>query len=94
MIWPFDFFEVDLCRAHRRSSLHFADLCRSGLCGCFSCIDIFEFKDIEEWTDQGQTALCPSCGTDAVIGDYTGLPIEEDFLDTMRTRFLGPNTAH
>jgi hypothetical protein len=32
---------------------------------------------------EGQTALCPKCGVDAVIGDKSGLPITTEFLTTM-----------
>jgi hypothetical protein len=32
----------------------------------------------------GQTALCPRCGIDAVIGSASGYPITQDFLQRMR----------
>lgn len=35
--------------------------------GCYHCSEIFETKDITEYTDQGETALCPKCNVDAVI---------------------------
>lgn len=36
-------------------------------CGCFYCLEIFNPKQITEWTDMGQTALCPYCDIDSVI---------------------------
>src|SRR5262245_50647288 len=89
MLLPHEFFESDLRRAHDHSIRHFAELWRSGLCGCFCCLDVFEFEDVREWTDGGQTALCPSCGIDSVIGDGSGFPITEEFLAAMEARWFG-----
>jgi hypothetical protein len=52
-------------------------------------VDVFEFKDIREWTDDGQTALCPSCGVDSVIGDASGFPITVEFLTAMEAHWFG-----
>lgn len=79
--------------AHKRSAAHRAEIEASTICGCFYCQHIFAPRDIEEWTDTGnpvaeQTALCPRCGVDSVIGDKSGFPITSDFLATMhRTWF-------
>jgi hypothetical protein len=88
-LWPHEFFDSDLRRAHQHSIRHFAELAKSSLCGCFYCLDLFEFKDITEWTDENQTALCPNCGIDSVIGDASGFPITEEFLTAMKTRWFG-----
>lgn len=37
------------------------------LCGCFSCITVFPVSAIKEWTDDGQTAICPRCGIDSIL---------------------------
>ena len=91
MTLPHDrgFVESDLLRAHKHSIHHRQELRRSGLCGCFYCMDIFEYKDIREWTDQGATGLCPDCGIDSVIGDASGFPISEEFLSAMKERWFG-----
>lgn len=36
-------------------------------CGCYYCLAIFDPKEIKEWTDDGDTALCPYCQVDAVL---------------------------
>jgi hypothetical protein len=87
-LWPHEFFESDLQRAHRHSIRHFAELRSSGLCGCFYCLDTFEFKEVREWTDDDQTALCPNCGIDSVIGDASRFPITEEFLAAMKERWF------
>lgn len=42
---------------------------RSFFCGCYSCEKIFLTGEITEWVDNGKTAVCPYCGTDAVLPD-------------------------
>nr|QGW61148.1 hypothetical protein ICEMyc226_00116 [Mycolicibacterium sp.] len=37
---------------------------------------------------RGQTALCPYCGIDAVIGDAAGYPITREFLEAMRAQWF------
>jgi NAD-dependent SIR2 family protein deacetylase len=45
-------------------------------CSCYYCISSFLKEEIQNWTDQGQTAICPKCGIDSVLGDIV-LPFEE-----------------
>jgi len=44
--------------------------------------------DVAKWVDEqdgvGQTALCPKCGIDSVIGSSSGYPITQAFLSGMR----------
>lgn len=55
--------------ARRFSSHHREALQRSTGCGCFFCLALFLPEQIEDWWDDGQTAVCPQCGTDSVVGD-------------------------
>ncbi|WP_412766081.1 cytoplasmic protein [Shouchella miscanthi] len=66
--------------AHRFSSRHRAELEQDRVCGCFFCIKVFDPKEIYEWIDDNQTAICPYCGVDSVIGESSGFPITELFL--------------
>lgn len=34
-------------------------------------------------SDRRQTALCPCCGIDSVLGDFSGFPITTEFLQEM-----------
>jgi len=47
---------------------------------------------VKDWTDEwegvDQTALCPRCGIDAVIGSKSGFPITTEFLETMKTHWF------
>ncbi len=79
----------DFILAHKSSSKHRAEIEASGLCGFFYCRTTFDAREILEWTDRGSTALCPSCGIDAVIGDRSRFPITRDFLTLMNAHWFG-----
>ena len=84
-------------KAHEHSSFHRVEILRSDLCGCFHCLAIFSPRGIEEWTDFrsgiGQTAICPKCDIDSVIGSLSGYPITHGFLDQMRQYWFRPVTT-
>jgi hypothetical protein len=72
--------------AHDHSSHNRDELMRSALAGCFYCLETYPPSSIEEWTDSsGDTALCPRCSIDSVLGDAAGLPISDPaFLREMK----------
>nr|WP_316628806.1 cytoplasmic protein [uncultured Brevundimonas sp.] len=73
-----------LKQAHSYSSQHRKQLESSSLCGCFYCETNFEPARIEEWIDDEDTALCPNCGIDSVIGDASGVTVKDaDFMRRM-----------
>ena len=46
--------------------------------------------DTDEDKDrQGQTAICPRCGIDAVIGDKSAVDVSDDFLVRMHKYWFG-----
>lgn len=60
------------------------EIMESEKCGCFYCLSTFPPSEIEEWADIGDdTAICPKCSVDSVIGDASGYPIETEFLKEM-----------
>ena len=74
----------DIIDAHSHSMEHRAELGRSSLAGCFFCSNVFDPNQITHWVDDGRCALCPSCGTDSVVGDASGFPItDKRFLREM-----------
>jgi hypothetical protein len=79
--------EDEIKLAHKHSSNHRNEVEKSEICGCFYCCETFSPSDIEEWIDEigtgGQTALCPKCGIDSVIGSGSGFQINEFFLKEM-----------
>ena len=85
-------FHGGLKAAHRHSSRHRAEILRSAVCGCFYCLGTFPPGMVEEWVDDGETALCPHCGIDAVIGDASGLRLDDAFLRAMYQAWFGTTT--
>jgi hypothetical protein len=82
----------ELRLAHRHSSRHRIELLTSTTCGCFYCGKFFSPSDVQHWiggAPQDQTALCPGCGIDAVIGDKSGYSVEPAFLKQMRDYWFG-----
>jgi hypothetical protein len=86
-------FPADVKAAHTHSSNHRAEITASALCGCFYCCASFAAAEVLDWVDEdqtgvGQTALCPKCGIDSVIGDQSGFPISEEFLANMKAHWF------
>lgn len=81
---------TDLERAHRHSSRHRAEILRSAMCGCFCCLAVFPPSALAwfHWVDDDQTATCPRCSIDSVIGDASGFPIDREFLARMEVRWF------
>jgi len=78
--------------AHKHSSRHRDEIERSAICGCFYCGEICAPPEIKDWLDEEDeedTALCPSCGIDSLIGSASGYPVAEPiFLKSMHERFF------
>ncbi len=103
MTWQDDYnkrlqaMPADIREAHKHSSKHKTELMESKLCGCFYCCQTFAPSEITEWTDEGQdgegvTALCPKCDVDSVIGDKSGFPITEEFLQRMKAYWFSASS--
>ncbi len=70
-------------KAHDHSSYHFREVMQSQKCGCFYCCKTFNVSTVEEWIDEGQTAICPHCSIDSVIPELSFLPLTEENLKSM-----------
>lgn len=92
---PFEMGKLErsqLIEYHQFSSHHYIDILNSEICGCFYCETMFPPKEIEIWLTEsetnlkgsGQTALCPYCGIDSVIGSGSGIKITEELLEEMK----------
>jgi hypothetical protein len=83
-----DAMPTEIREAHEHSIRHRDEVLQSATCGCFYCGATFAAQVIDRWTDEvegiGQTALCPRCGIDSVIGDRSGYPVTEAFLSRMK----------
>jgi hypothetical protein len=85
----------ELLAAYRYTSNNWGQIEASRMCGCCSCMQIFPRDEIVAWTGldmnnvddpqavERQTAMCPRCGSEAVLGDRSGYPINVQFLGRM-----------
>jgi 5-methylcytosine-specific restriction endonuclease McrA len=81
--------DEEMRAAHKHSSRNREEIKSSVLCGCFYCRQTFSADEVDEWTDDNDTALCPKCGIDSVLGDRSGLPVSElAFLNAMQRHFF------
>jgi hypothetical protein len=76
-------FDRDLENAHHHCTSNETALAISNLAGCFYCCQIFPAAQVTEFLEIEQTAICPKCGIDSVIGDVSGLAITAMFLERM-----------
>lgn len=81
---PIANFPEAIRQAHRHCSQHREEILASDQCGCFYCCAIYPPAEIVTWIDNNQTALCPRCGIDSVIGSRSGYPITRQFLREMK----------
>ena len=75
---------------HRQSIGNKARLADANHCGCFSCLSHFAVAKVEYWDDEDdQTAVCPHCGIDSVIGEYEDQRVPDDLLKAMNEEYFG-----
>ncbi len=96
--------KLDLKKAHKHSSFHRTEVEKSKVCGCFYCLGTFKPTEIKTWLKETRaekasgekkedTALCPLCEIDSVIGYASGLPVDDkDFLNDMYEHFFSTST--
>ena len=71
-------------KAHRHCTYNREELERSAVIGCLYCLKIFHnHKAISNFCDGGETALCPYCSIDSLIGSASGYDITGTFLQGM-----------
>ena len=72
---------------HSHTIRNMEEIEQSQNCGCMACCSIYNSNEIEdcirEMDGNKMTALCVKCGTDAVIGDASGLVINENILKAL-----------
>ena len=77
-----------IVQAHKHSFKNRNEIERSTLCGCFYCEKNFAPSEIVEWIDGNQTAMCPFCGIDSVLGNFSGFALTKEFLHSMNEHWF------
>ena len=85
----------DLLVAYRFLTSNWQQVQASTMCGCCNCMLTFAPAEIVAWTGlsfedvdneeaiKKQTALCPHCGSESVLGNGAGFSVDPDFLSQM-----------
>jgi hypothetical protein len=63
---------IDAELAHQDSIRNRSAIFKIGSCSCFFCMRRFGASLITEWTDGGDTAICPHCGIDSLLPGNVG----------------------
>ncbi|MBI6885091.1 cytoplasmic protein [Pseudomonas putida] len=79
---------MDVKEAHKHSKNHRQEILMSHSCSCFYCLESFSPNEIIDWTDNGQTAFCPKCEVDAVIGSASGIDLSNSTLRQMHEHWF------
>ena len=76
--------DAQLCiDAHVHASRNREETEASARCACYFCFKTFPTATIKAWIDANQTALCPFCGVDSVLGNASQIRIDDRFLRQM-----------
>lgn len=80
---------IDLELAHKYCTNNKEILKGNKVCGCFYCKKIFKSDEIKDYIDDANdTALCPYCGIDSIIGECEDIKITNEFLELMHNRWF------
>jgi hypothetical protein len=80
--------EKDYIKAHKYAYSNRAELLASDICACFYCLKAFKPEAIIEWTKGDDSAICPYCHIDSVIGSACGIPLTKRLLKNMQTHWF------
>jgi hypothetical protein len=83
-------------KLHFECGWHEDSILKSKNCGCFHCVEIYPSTDIVEWMDEsetcprgkGKTAVCPRCGIDSVLPDFTVPGLDIAMLKLMHSEYF------
>lgn len=68
----------------KQSYKNINSIVKSNQCGCYNCTKTFTPDMIGEYIDNGQTAVCPYCGIDSVLGSSMGYDLNLNFLTKLK----------
>ena len=60
----------------------------SKTCGCYNCLNVIQVEDIEFWTDDDETALCPKCTLDTLLAESLEIPLDKESLSKIRNHWF------
>lgn len=85
------FSDSYLEQVHKHSFKNKEELLKSEKCACFHCFKVYNPTEIESYLvekDGKETALCPHCMCDTVIGDASRFILSDQLIDAMAHLYL------
>lgn len=84
----FQYSEDALKAAHMHTSHNRREVEASQFCYCISCRTFFKPEEIESYADKGDTAICPYCDCDAVMGEACGIKLTDELLGQLHNKYF------
>lgn len=87
-----DYHTLNCQTAYNRTHVEHA-----AACGCFRCGSTFAGRDVTSWLEENDgedTALCPYCGTDAVIVGTDEFPLSTALLSLLYEHWFKEDFEH
>jgi len=60
----------------------------SQFCYCICCRTFFKPSEIDCYTDETTTVICPYCDCDAVIGEACGIKLTDELLEQLHGKYF------
>jgi hypothetical protein len=73
-----------LKQIHNHTFKNRSEIAKSVLCHCIYCKEASPSSHVDEWADEGETALCPKCGVDSMVGDASGYEMTVPLLSALQ----------
>lgn len=85
---------MDALEAQRYRAAAFANresISKSSTCVCYHCLCRFSANAVDNWIEdiKDDTAICPACGIDSVLGDATGLDLSDAVILQVSKKSFG-----
>lgn len=74
--------------AHSHTIDNLEEIEQSSTVYCICCGTYMHPEEIDDYTDGGRTAICSYCGTDALIGNASGIDLKNEFLKKLRKKYF------
>lgn len=84
----FHYPEDALKDAHRHTIHNRREVEASRFCCCISCRRRFKPSEIDAYADGGDTAVCPYCDCDAVLGEACGIGLTDELLEQLHDKYF------
>jgi len=100
MSFNYEAIQNNVKLAHKHSYNNAEEILNGELCGCYFCLKIYTPNLIVDWIVEdhsesmldslaiNDTAICPKCGVDSVIGVAPEYPITKEFLKKMKSEWF------